>query len=55
MAFNSDAHEVHGIIKALVEGESAENWITGLADHNNSHTDFFALRTHYHGEGNANH
>jgi hypothetical protein len=54
-AFNADAQSVHLIIKPLVVGENAEQWIQSGFKKKNGRDDLAKLMAHYQGEGNSLH
>ena len=51
--FEADAKQVHQLIYAQVQGETAEQWIKPLSKKQNGRLDMKALRDHYSGEGNT--
>lgn len=52
-AFDADARSVHLVIKPLVVGENAEQWIQSGFKKKNGRDDLFKLMAHYQGEGNS--
>ena len=52
-AFDADAQSVHLIIKTLVLGEIAEQWVQSGFKKKNGRDDLAKLTAHYQGEGNS--
>jgi hypothetical protein len=52
LIFTNDARKVHQILRGLVQGELAENWIKPKEKKQNGRIDFITLKDHYDGEGN---
>lgn len=52
-AFQADARSVHMVIKSLVVGEHAEQWIKGGYTKKNGRDDFTKLSAHFQGKGNS--
>ena len=52
-AFDADARSVHLVIKPLVVGENAEQWIQSGFKKKNGRDDLAKLMAHYQGEGNS--
>ena len=50
--YESDALQVHQIIRSLTVGENAEQWLRELIKYKDGRRDMMALRAHYRGEGN---
>ncbi len=51
--FIVDSRRVHQLLKSLIQGQPAENWIRDIAHCQCGRRDMIKLRQHYAGEGNA--
>lgn len=51
--FDADKQRVHHIVKSYTQGQSAEEWIRGLAHQKNGRADCASLKRHFQGEGNS--
>ena len=51
--FEADDCWVHQLLKRLIQGHPAKNWMRHLVEQQDGRQDWLALKPHYAGEGNA--